>query len=167
MGVYLGYRYAGTVVAAVAMVALLCCLWLSSISSRKGCHGYIDVNKQYFAQSTSAHDAISAIIDGGLYPSTFKTCDFPICGTPGVYFLPTNDKEDIKAAWKQLIMSAYRNGAMFIVKQVGVGVQGRSALLEANAPKTNYLLRGVAEIIHVPLDIPPPSKIVLGMQLEV
>lgn len=89
-----------------------------------------DAKHCFFVHGTSPSKAISAIMDGGLKPSTLETCKDPICGTPGVYFIsmPTMDQDDIKAAWKQLISSGYNYGAMVITQIVGVPVLGSASL---------------------------------------
>ena len=72
-----------------------------------------NVQHDFFVHGTKTSNAISAIMDSGLKPSTFPTCKDPICGTPGVYFfsMPTIDQVSIKAAWKQVISSGHAGAA--------------------------------------------------------
>ena len=106
----------------------------------------------FFIHGTTVENAIQAILDGGLKPTTFETAKDPICGVPGVYFseLPSMDEEDIIRAWHQNKSSGYNLGAVIICKLVGAPLNndktGQKTVIEEGMISTKIGSKGVLQI---------------------
>ena len=106
----------------------------------------------FFIHGTTVENAIQAILDGGLKPTTFETAKDPICGVPGVYFseLPSMDEEDIIRAWHQNKSSGYNLGAVIICKLVGAPLNsdktGQKTVIEEGMISTKIGSKDVLQL---------------------